>query len=79
MSRPYYIVCSSSSVKKKVGWDTTLSHQWLKDGRLQARTESLIVAAQDGIIHTCARVLKIPNLSPKCRVYGRAGPCPVVL
>ena len=57
------------------GWDTSLSHQWLKDGRLQARTESLIVAAQDGVIHTRAfrhSVLKIPNLSPKCRLCGRA-------
>ena len=51
------------------GWDQKASHGWLLDGRVQGRTEGLIVAAQDGVIHTCAylaRVLKKP-VSPLCR------------
>ena len=50
------------------GWDTLGSHAWLLDGRVQAQTEGLIVAAQDGVIHTRAyqhRVQKKP-ISPTC-------------
>ena len=33
-------------------WDTSGSHAWLLDGRVQAQTEALIMAAQDGVILT---------------------------
>ena len=32
--------------------DTSGSHIWLSDGHLRAETEALIIAAQDGVIHT---------------------------
>ena len=47
--------------------DRKATHAWLKDGRLQARSESMIVAMQD---HTRAyrhRILKEPGVSPTCR------------
>ena len=46
--------------------DRRATHAWLRDGRLQARTEVLLVAAQDGVVHTRAyqhRVLKMPGVS----------------
>lgn len=51
------------------GWDTQVSHAWFTDGRLQARTEALIVAAQ-GVVQTHgyqARVLR-EDISPVRRV-----------
>ncbi len=40
------------------------------EGKLQAETEALIVAAQDGVVRTNvyrAKILKEPGASPKCR------------
>lgn len=31
-----------------------VTHMWLKVGRLSSETEGLIVAAQDGVVHTAA-------------------------
>ena len=56
------------------GWDFAGSHAWLTDGRLRAQNEALIVAAQDGVIHTRAyraRVLK-ETVSPTYRVCRQA-------
>ena len=39
----YYKQCDDSE-------DTSGCHIWLTDGRFQARTEALVVAAQDGVI-----------------------------
>ena len=50
--------------------DTLGSHIWLSDGRLRAETEALIIAAQDGVIHTRSyqvRVLKL-DVPQVCRV-----------
>ena len=59
---------------KQDEWDTAGSHAWFLDGRLKGETEGLIVAAQDGVIHTRAyqaRVMKKP-ISPLCRgCHGR--------
>ena len=41
--------------------DQKATHKWLQEGRLQSETESLIIAAQDGVIHTTGyrnRILK---------------------
>ena len=54
--------------------DTSGCHIWLSDGRLRADTEALIVAAQDGVIHTRAyqvRVLKL-DVPQTCRVCHSA-------
>ncbi len=56
-------------------WDFASSHRWLSDGRLQGRTEGLIVAAQDGVIHTRAyrhRVMKKRSEPLKCRKCQKA-------
>ena len=45
------------------GWDTLGSHAWLLDGRVQVRTEAMIMAVQDGVILTRAF---------RSRVMGRA-------
>ena len=45
------------------GWDTSGSHAWLLDGRVQAQTEALIMAAQEGVILIRAY---------RSRVMGRA-------
>lgn len=50
--------------------DRRATHAWLQDGRLQAKTEALIVAAQDGVVHTGVyqtRILKRKDASSKCR------------
>ena len=55
-------------------WDTSGCHIWLSDGRLRADTEALIVAAQNGVIHTRAyqvRVLKL-DVPQSCRVCHSA-------
>ena len=52
------------------GWDTLGSHAWLLDRRVQAWTEAMIMAAQDGVILTRAfrsRVMGTAIL-PACRV-----------
>ena len=36
------------------GWDTSGSHAWFLDRGLWWQTEGLVVAAQDGVIHTQA-------------------------
>ena len=46
--------------------------EWLKDGRLRTETEGLIMAAQDGVIHTATyrnRILKMP-IDTTCRACG---------
>ena len=58
---------------KQEGWDTSASHAWFLDGRLRGETEGLIVAAQDGVIHTRDyqfRILK-KSVSPLCRFGNR--------
>ena len=56
------------------GWDTLGSHAWLLDGRVQARTEAMIMAAQDGVILTRAFRSRVMGkaVSPVCRVCRRA-------
>ena len=58
------------------GWDGPGSHQWLVHGRFRGQTEAMIVAAQDGVIHTRAyrkRVLKESDCaSESCRLCGSA-------
>ena len=53
------------------GWDTLGSHAWLLDGRVQARTEAMIMAAQDGVILTRAFRSRVMGkaISPACRVW----------
>ena len=58
----------------KTECDQKASFKWLKDGRLQAQTEALIVAAQDGVVHTWAyqhRILKT-TLDQQCRTCGKS-------
>ncbi len=46
--------------------------EWVKQGKLDAKTESLMMAAQDGVLHTnaySARVLKSRNRK-QCRICG---------
>ena len=52
------------------GWDTSGSHAWLLDGRVQAQTETLIMAAPDGVILTRAYRNRVmgKGVSPVCRV-----------
>ena len=60
---------------QKEGWDTPGSHLWLRSGKIQGKTEGLIIAAQDGVIHTrsyLVRVLKRDDCAESCRVCGRA-------
>ena len=52
--------------------DKTATHAWLKNGSFKAETEGLIVAAQDGVIHTLAyrhRILGAVG-NPMCRECG---------
>ena len=51
-------------------WDTSGSHAWLLGGRVQAQTETLIMAAQDGMILTQAyrNCVMGKAVSPVCRV-----------
>ncbi len=52
--------------------DKKATNKWLTEGRLQAETEAIIVAAQDGVTYTRAyrrRVLK-EKISPQCRACG---------
>ena len=56
----------------KPGMDTRVSHAWLKDGRLMAKTESYVIALQDGVVLTRlyrARILREP-ISSLCRACG---------
>ena len=39
---------------EKRGCDRTATYAWMKSGRFRAETEGVIIAAQDGIIHTAA-------------------------
>ncbi len=56
------------------GWDTANSHRWLWEGRLNSKTEGLIVAAQDGVLQTRAYQHGVEKVSvnPKCRECGEA-------
>ncbi len=60
------------------GWDTKTSHGWLTNGRLFGRTEGLIVAAQDGVIHTRAYLVRVQKrlISPICRKCHKANETP---
>ena len=51
-------------------WDTSGSHAWLLDRRVQAQTVALIMAAQDGAILTRAYRNRVMGkaVSPVCRV-----------
>ena len=52
--------------------DKAATHAWLKNGRFRAETEGLLVAAQDGVIHTAAyrhRILK-ERCDQTCRECG---------
>ena len=54
--------------------DRTATHAWLRNGRFGAETKGLLVAAQDGVIHTAAyrhRILR-EGCSQICREYGEA-------
>lgn len=56
----------------KPGVDNKASHRWLTHGRLQAQTEAIITAGQDGVLHTAAyqtRVLKTMS-DETCRACG---------
>lgn len=58
---------------RKEGWDAEGSHGWLVEGRFQGETEALIIAMQDGVIHTrnyLKNVHKL-DLNPTCRVCGK--------
>ena len=53
--------------------DKTATHAWLKRGSFRAETEGLLVAAQDGVIHTAAyrqRILK-EKCDQVCRECGK--------
>ena len=39
--------------------DSKSTHAWLTEGKLRSETESLIVAAQDGVVHTPVYKTKI--------------------
>ena len=56
------------------GWDTQASHFWLVDGRLQSKTEGLMIAAQDGAVWTRAfrRRNAKESISEICRVCKEA-------
>lgn len=54
--------------------DKKATFEWLKEGNLQAETEAVIVAAQDGVTHTNAyrsRILR-EHSNPLCRACGKA-------
>jgi len=56
-------------ISRKPTQDFELTHLWLRQGKQRAKTEALVVAAQDGVIMTRAyqsRVLK-KSVSPMCR------------
>ncbi len=53
--------------------DKVATHAWLKRGGFRAETEGLLVAAQDGVIHTaaiCQRILK-ERCDQACRECGK--------
>ena len=55
------------------GWDEQGSHLWLQKGKLTSVSEGLILAAQDGVVHTKAyqaRVMRKP-IDQQCRVCGK--------
>lgn len=55
---------------RKPGFDALASNGWLVHGRFQSETESLVVAAQDGVVLTkayCCRVLR-EVVSESCSV-----------
>ena len=57
---------------RKKDTDKKATNKWLTEGRLQAGTEAIIVAAQDCVTYTRAyrrRVLK-ERISPQCRACG---------
>ena len=56
------------------GIDSVRSFLWLTKGKVSARTEALVVAAQDGVLWTLSykqRILKRP-IDPMCRCCGEA-------
>ena len=50
--------------------DKVSSLRWLTDGRIEAKTEALIIAAQDGIVRTNAYRYHVERaaVSDRCRV-----------
>ena len=56
--------------RQEEGWDASGPHVWLLDGRVQARTEALIMAAQDGVVLTRAFRNRVMGkaVSPACCV-----------
>lgn len=60
---------------RKRAVDQPMTHLWLRDGRLQSGTESLVIAAQDGVIQTRAyqtRIEKKKLPSSRCRLCNKA-------
>ena len=57
----------------KPGCDRAATFVWLRDGRLQAVTEGLVVAAQDGVTYTQAyrRRYRKEKISETCRRCGK--------
>ena len=56
------------------GASTEATHSWLAHGRFKSETEALIVAIQDGVVHTRVyrkRILKTTSGS-SCRVCGKS-------
>ena len=56
------------------GASAEATHSWLADGRFRSETEALIVAIQDGVVHTKVyrkRILKVKTGS-SCRVCCKA-------
>ena len=58
----YYRQCKSDK------WDTEGSIKWLVEGRLQGTTESLVIAAHDGVIMTCDYQKRISRSLSSSRV-----------
>ena len=57
---------------EKPGCNRRATHPWLKDGKLQAVTEGLIFAAQDGVIQTAAYKARTRKSgSQTCRACGK--------
>ncbi len=63
----------AAEVDKK-GCDRVATSAWLKSGNFQAGTEGLIVAAQDGVLHTAAyrHSVLMDGCNPTCRECGTA-------
>jgi hypothetical protein len=53
--------------------DRKATSKWLSDGRLRSETEALVVAAQDGVLHTMhyRKIILKEEVSEVCRACGR--------